>query len=277
MHMHVGAVMVLEPDAAGHAGDHSTRYFERVRAVVEERIHLVPPLRRRVVRVPFGLHHPVWVEDPLFDVDYHLRRAQPADPGWPRGARRLRRRRRRPPARSEAARCGRSTSSRGSSRGTWRSSRRSTTPCSTGPRGWRWWRPSSTPARCRAPWSHRRARGGPRRSRPKPSSWARRCRRWCASPSAPRAPCAGPSAPCGTWPSAIGGCAKRTRSPRRRRRSGRPRTSLNGAISPHRRFAFAQVPLDEVRAVRRAFGGTVNDVVLAAVAGALRRLLSRAR
>jgi diacylglycerol O-acyltransferase len=53
-----------------------------------------------------------------------------------------------------------------------------------------------------------------------------------------------------------------------------PRTSLNGAISPHRRFAFAQVPLDEIRTVRRVFGGTVNDVVLAAVAGALRRLLA---
>jgi diacylglycerol O-acyltransferase / wax synthase len=54
-----------------------------------------------------------------------------------------------------------------------------------------------------------------------------------------------------------------------------PRTSLNGAISPHRRLAFTEVPLDDVRAVRHAFGGTVNDVVLAAVAGALRRLLAR--
>jgi WS/DGAT/MGAT family acyltransferase len=53
-----------------------------------------------------------------------------------------------------------------------------------------------------------------------------------------------------------------------------PRTSLNGAISRHRRFAFAQMPLDEIRTVRRVFGGTVNDVVLAAVAGALRRLLA---
>jgi len=53
-----------------------------------------------------------------------------------------------------------------------------------------------------------------------------------------------------------------------------PRTSLNGAISPHRRFSFSQVPLDEIRTVRRVFGGTVNDVVLAAVAGALRRLLA---
>jgi len=53
-----------------------------------------------------------------------------------------------------------------------------------------------------------------------------------------------------------------------------PRTSLNGSISPHRRFAFCQVPLDEIRTVRRVFGGTVNDVVLGSVAGALRRLLA---
>jgi WS/DGAT/MGAT family acyltransferase len=53
-----------------------------------------------------------------------------------------------------------------------------------------------------------------------------------------------------------------------------PRTSLNGAISPHRRFAFTQVPLEEVRRVSRVFGGTVNDTVLAGVAGALRRLLA---
>ncbi len=50
---------------------------------MNERIHLVPPLRRRVVRVPFGLHHPVWVEDPHFELDYHLRRASLPAPGGP--------------------------------------------------------------------------------------------------------------------------------------------------------------------------------------------------
>jgi len=53
-----------------------------------------------------------------------------------------------------------------------------------------------------------------------------------------------------------------------------PQTSLNGAISGHRRFAFLQAPLDDIQTVRRVFGGTVNDVVLAGVSGALRRLLS---
>src|SRR5207302_8313639 len=41
-----------------------------------------------------------------------------------------------------------------------------------------------------------------------------------------------------------------------------PRTPFNVAISPRRRFAFADVPLDEAKMVKNALGGTVNDVVL---------------
>jgi WS/DGAT/MGAT family acyltransferase len=81
MHLHVAAVMVFDPE--GETDDEATPHFDRLRRVVEERIHLVPPLRRRVVRVPFGLHHPVWIEDPGFDLDYHLRRARLCDPGGP--------------------------------------------------------------------------------------------------------------------------------------------------------------------------------------------------
>ncbi len=50
-----------------------------------------------------------------------------------------------------------------------------------------------------------------------------------------------------------------------------PRTSLNVAVGPRRRFVGVQVSLDDVKAIRRALGGTVNDIVLAGVAGALRR------
>jgi WS/DGAT/MGAT family acyltransferase len=49
-----------------------------------------------------------------------------------------------------------------------------------------------------------------------------------------------------------------------------PRTSINRAISPHRRVAFTEVPLAEVRRVSEVLGGTANDVVLAMVAGSLR-------
>ena len=49
---------------------------------------------------------------------------------------------------------------------------------------------------------------------------------------------------------------------------------MNTSITPHRRFAFAEVSLDDVKMVKNALGGTVNDVVLAVCAGALRRYLS---
>ncbi|MCA1189480.1 MULTISPECIES: wax ester/triacylglycerol synthase family O-acyltransferase [unclassified Saccharopolyspora] len=55
-----------------------------------------------------------------------------------------------------------------------------------------------------------------------------------------------------------------------------PGGPLNGPTSTQRRFAVARAKLDDFRAVRQSHGGTVNDVVLAVVAGALRNwLLSR--
>ncbi len=49
-----------------------------------------------------------------------------------------------------------------------------------------------------------------------------------------------------------------------------PRTSFNGRVSPHRRFAFGQLSLDAVKQVKQEHGCTVNDVVLSICAGALR-------
>ena len=51
------------------------------------------------------------------------------------------------------------------------------------------------------------------------------------------------------------------------------RTPFNGALTPHRCFATADLPLADVKAVRAAYGVTVNDVVLGIVAEALRRHL----
>jgi diacylglycerol O-acyltransferase len=52
-----------------------------------------------------------------------------------------------------------------------------------------------------------------------------------------------------------------------------PRLSFNAKVTPHRRFAFASVDLEQVKRIKRAFGATVNDVVLAMCAGGLRRWL----
>jgi diacylglycerol O-acyltransferase len=55
-----------------------------------------------------------------------------------------------------------------------------------------------------------------------------------------------------------------------------PMTPFNAPIGPHRAVAFTSIRLDEMRAVKDAMGVTVNDVVLATCAGALRTYLLRA-
>jgi diacylglycerol O-acyltransferase / wax synthase len=52
-----------------------------------------------------------------------------------------------------------------------------------------------------------------------------------------------------------------------------PRSSLNGPVGPHRRWSWARAQLADIKQVRTALGGTVNDVVLACVSGGFRRLL----
>jgi WS/DGAT/MGAT family acyltransferase len=76
MHMHVAMTAIFDPSTmpGGYA-------FEKVKEFIESRLHLVPPFRRRVVEVPFRLNHPIWVEDPDFDLDYHIRRIGAPSPG----------------------------------------------------------------------------------------------------------------------------------------------------------------------------------------------------
>ncbi len=55
--------------------------YDRFRDSVARRLHLLPMFRWKALKVPFGLHHPVWVDDPDFDLDYHLRRIACPAPG----------------------------------------------------------------------------------------------------------------------------------------------------------------------------------------------------
>ena len=52
-----------------------------------------------------------------------------------------------------------------------------------------------------------------------------------------------------------------------------PKTSFNGHVSPHRRFAFGRLSLDEAKAVKNANDCTLNDVIMSVCAGAVRRWL----
>jgi len=54
-----------------------------------------------------------------------------------------------------------------------------------------------------------------------------------------------------------------------------PTSVLNGPLSPLRRLAWAKRPLEDLRTIKRAYGTTLNDVILAAVAGGIRTYLLR--
>jgi diacylglycerol O-acyltransferase / wax synthase len=54
---------------------------------------------------------------------------------------------------------------------------------------------------------------------------------------------------------------------------GAPQSPLNRRLSPHRRFAMVRCELEDLRVVRRAFGGSINDIVVAVVGDAVGRLL----
>ena len=76
LHMHVAMAAVFDP--ATVPGGYS---FRRVRQLIDDRIPLAPVFQRRLVEVPMRLGHPVWVDDPAFDIDNHLRRAALPSPG----------------------------------------------------------------------------------------------------------------------------------------------------------------------------------------------------
>jgi diacylglycerol O-acyltransferase len=75
-HMHVTGVFVLDPADSPGGFD-----FDKVKRTVEQRLPFAPPFRRRLVEVPLKLYHPVWIEDPDFDLEYHVRRACLPSPG----------------------------------------------------------------------------------------------------------------------------------------------------------------------------------------------------
>lgn len=75
---HVGGVHLL----AGRPSEGEPKLtLDRLTALVGARLHLVPALRRRVVGVPLGLGQPFWVEDPDFDLEFHIRELALPRPG----------------------------------------------------------------------------------------------------------------------------------------------------------------------------------------------------
>ncbi|HUJ05074.1 MAG TPA: wax ester/triacylglycerol synthase family O-acyltransferase [Streptosporangiaceae bacterium] len=73
---HVGGVCVLDPAEAPEP-----LTLARLTDVLEQRLPLVPVLRRKLLNVPLGLDQPYWVDDPDFDIEYHIREIALPRPG----------------------------------------------------------------------------------------------------------------------------------------------------------------------------------------------------
>jgi len=73
---HVGSLSFF--DASGLDG---RSFKDALRATLEDRLHLLGPYRRRLVEVPLDLDRPFWIEDPDFDMDFHLRHIAVPPPG----------------------------------------------------------------------------------------------------------------------------------------------------------------------------------------------------
>ncbi len=76
---HVGSVCVVDAEVA--EGIDSRLTLEHLTRFVESRLPLVPLFRRRLVMVPLGLDHPYWIDDPDFDIEFHVRELALPAPG----------------------------------------------------------------------------------------------------------------------------------------------------------------------------------------------------
>jgi WS/DGAT/MGAT family acyltransferase len=89
-----------------------------------------------------------------------------------------------------------------------------------------------------------------------------------------RAPVRAATSPARAARSAASGAVRVTRALGHSLLAGAPASVLNRSLSPLRRLAWAERPLSDLSRIKRAYGTTVNDVMLAAVAGGMRTYLS---
>ena len=73
---HVGSLCLYDP-----SGLRGRSLYEAINDAFEARLSRMPPYRRRLVEVPLGLDRPFWIEDPAFDLDYHVRHIAVPPPG----------------------------------------------------------------------------------------------------------------------------------------------------------------------------------------------------
>jgi diacylglycerol O-acyltransferase / wax synthase len=258
-HMHIGSVGIFEGPPPR---------YEELTGHVQSKLGLLPRYRQRVQRVPLDLARPVWVDDPHFRLSYHLRHTALPRPGGALQLRRLVSRvmsqqldRRRPLWEMWVA--------EGLEEDRWAVITKVHHCMVDGIAGTELMQvmldiaPSDADSAVE-PWE------------PEPAAGASRLLAGALRDTA--------LAP-------VRAAARTAREPRLalRRTAGAllgvptfahlarltPSTTLNGPVGPHRRWLWARGDLATVKAVRTSLGGTVNDVVLAAVTHGFRELLSR--
>jgi WS/DGAT/MGAT family acyltransferase len=256
--MHIGGLSIFEGPVPA---------FEHFEDMVARKLPRVPRYRQKVRFVPFALGRPVWVDDPHFTLSYHLRHTAVPPPGDDEQLRRM-------AARLFAQRLDRSKPLweiwlvEGLSGGRWALLSKvhhcmvdgvsatdlmtvmfESGPLTSPPDAWV---PAPEPNDVQLV-----ARTLTRRALD-PAEQLRTVR---AVVRAPRA-LAAQSADLVRGAVASAGLVRPLE-----------RSSLTGRVGPHRTWSWASVRMGDVKAVRAAFGGTVNDVVLAITAGGLRALL----
>ncbi len=274
---HVGSVCVLDTSTAPEP-----LTLERLTALIADRLHLIPPFRRRLVEVPFGLDQPYWIEDPGFDIEYHVRELALPSPGDDKQlAEQAARLHARPLDRDRplwelylihglsGGRLAIYTKVHHAAIDGVSGNDILSAVLDLTPEG----RPVEAPP----PWRCDVKPGSLQmlaRSAVSLSGHPVRAARigydlWRSVPAL----AAGPGLPS---LAAVDRLLRRSSNSAVLPGSGglrAPATPFNKAISPHRRWAFCTVPLAEVKAVKNRHGGTVNDVVMALSTGALRRWL----
>jgi diacylglycerol O-acyltransferase / wax synthase len=263
-HMHVGTVLVFDGEPPE---------YEQLLDLIEARLHLVPRYRQRLAFPPLAQARPVWVDDPHFNVGYHVRHTALPPPGGEAELRRL-------AGRVFAQQLDRS-------KPLWEiwlvdrvGDDRFALVCKThhalvdGISGVDIMAvlfdlEADPPERDPGPAWY---------PQPEPSGSALFAEALVERASTPldavRAAAgllAAPREAAGQAARTLAGLASMAAAGL----GGAPPSPLNTRIGPHRRFAWVESELDRFKAVKGALGGTVNDVVLAVVTGALRSHLER--
>jgi diacylglycerol O-acyltransferase / wax synthase len=278
---HVGALAILD-DSERPGGPLE---IEDICQLMAERLPLLPPLHWRLTEVPLGLDYPYWIEDPDFDMDFHVRELALPPPGTAaKLAEQVARIVARPLDRSrplwelylihglEGGGVGMLTKVHHALIDGLSGAEIMAVLFDLAPEG-------------RDLDDHKEPR--PERE---PSELEMLARGLAGIPrypirmlrSMPRTLPNLTDTPFGTLPGtgvvsrvadrvqrAVGGDEMRPS----RQELRAPKTSFNRRISAHRRFAFGQLSLDEVKAIKDEHGFTVNDVVVTIATGAVRRWL----